>query len=248
MSGTHIIILAAGKGTRMKSDLPKVLCKICGKPMIKHLLKSVEEICEKPTIIIGYKGEDVIKELGDKYHYIWQREQLGTGHAIMCAKKDLNKDEIENIVVFLGDHPLISAKTIEQLIEYHQKNNSIVTLSTVIAPNFEGEFERFYHYGRIIRQDDGSVDKIIELKDTDEKQKNISEVNVSYFCFNAKWLWENIEKLQNKNASSEYYLTDMIEAAVVQGKKVGAMMIENPIEGFGANTAKELGEMEKYIK
>lgn len=247
MPNTQIIILAGGKGTRMCSDSPKVLCRINNIPMVKYLLNQIKEVCEKPTIVIGYKGEDVIKELGEGYNYVWQYEQLGTGHAVICAKEKLI-DSSENVIVLLGDHPLVRAKTIKDLIEYHKNSKPILTLSTIVAPNFYEEFERFYHYGRIIRKENGDVEKIIEVKDATEEQRQIHEVNASYYCFDADWLWGNIEKLENKNASGEFYLTDMVGLAVQQGKKVNAFVVENPIEGFGANTIKELEEMERYLR
>lgn len=247
MQDTQIIILAGGKGTRMNSDCPKVLCRCANEPMIKHLLRSIEKVSLNPVIVVGYRGEDVIETLGKDYNYVRQREQLGTGHAVMCAKNSFSENS-DNVVVLLGDHPLVSTKTIENLIAYHKENKPTLTLATVIAPSFEGEFARFFHYGRIIRKSDGSVEKIVELKDADEEQKQVHEVNVSYYCFDSKWLWENIERLQNKNASSEYYLTDMVGLAVEQGKKVSAFAIENPVEGFGVNTVKELEEMEKYLQ
>ncbi|NQU83882.1 MAG: NTP transferase domain-containing protein [Parcubacteria group bacterium] len=248
MSDTEAIILAGGKGTRMNLDCPKVLCNACDKPIISHLLKSIREVCKNPTIVIGYKGEDVMRELGDKYNYVWQREQFGTGHAVMCVKGELSsKEEIKNIVVFLGDHPLVSSETAKKLVEFHKENGAVVTVGTVVAPSLEDEFERFYHYGRIIRKEDGSIERIVELKDANNEQKKICEVNVSYYCFDAKWLWENISKLENNNAAGEYYLTDMVGIAVEQRKKVVSFVIKNPVEAFGVNTAEELRAVEQYL-
>ncbi|MEA3272301.1 MAG: NTP transferase domain-containing protein, partial [Patescibacteria group bacterium] len=247
MPKTHIIILAGGKGTRMNADFPKVLFKIKEKPMIGYLLEKVVRICEKPTIIIGYKGEDVIQETDNKYHYVWQKEQLGTGHAVMCAKSELSKLDSDNIVVLLGDMPLVSCDTIQQMVGMHEENHSAITISTVNSPNFEGDFNRFYHYGRVVRNQEGDVEKIVELKDADDDQKKIKEVNTSYYCFNAKWLWENIEKLKNENVAKEYYLTDMIGMAVAQNQRVGSFVIKNPVEGFGVNSIEESKVIERYL-
>lgn len=248
MPKTHIIILAGGKGTRMNIDCPKVLFKIKEKPMITHVLESVTKVCPRPTIVVGYKGDDVINELGGDFHYVWQKEQLGTGHAVICAKPELSGSDPDSVMILLGDHPLISPETIARIVDFHEKANVVITMSSVAAPNFEGDFARFYHYGRIIRNQEGNVEKIIELKDATEEEREVKEINVSYYCFNAKWLWDNIGKLKNENAAGEYYLTDMIGMAVAENQKIGIFTIENPIEGFGVNSVDESRVIEKHLR
>ncbi len=245
----QIIILAGGKGTRMKSDRPKVLTKIKKISIIKHLLKNVVSVCAKPTIIVGYKGEEVIKETKNKYHYIWQKKQLGTGHAIACAKNDLIKNKnIKNIIVIPGDHPFVSGDTLKKLIKISNKNKAIISMATITVPNFENNFSSFYNCGRIIRNNKKEIEKIIELKDANEKQKLTKEVNVSYYCFNANWLWKNIEELKNNNKAKEYYLTDMIKIAVQKKKKISSIKIKNSIEGLGINNLKQLKILKQYCK
>jgi bifunctional UDP-N-acetylglucosamine pyrophosphorylase/glucosamine-1-phosphate N-acetyltransferase len=248
MADTHIIIMAGGKGTRMKSENPKVLTMLGGRPMIVYPLAEIVKICARPTIIVGYKGEEVVKTLGDNFHYAWQREQLGTGHAVMCAKNDLSKEDIKTIVVFNGDHPLIKAGTIAALIESHKKSGVVLSIGTVKVPAFTGDFAGFYNYGRIIRDGNGNISKITEVKDASEAEREITEVNVNCYCFEASWLWDNIESLKNENKAGEYLLTDTIGIAVSQGHKINAYILDDPYAGYGINTQEELARAEEIIK
>lgn len=138
------IILAGGKGTRMQSDLPKVLYFIKGVSIIQRLLDNVKVIFADPVIIIGYKGDEIISALGDRYSYVHQDQQLGTGHAVMCAKKVLVSKDYQNIIVIPGDHPLISAKTLQKLIHMHEREKAKLTLAIVSAPNFGGGLYKFF--------------------------------------------------------------------------------------------------------
>src|SRR3990167_7722962 len=236
----QIIILAGGKGTRMKSDRPKVLTKIKDTAIVNHLLKNVVSVCEKPVIVVGYKGEEVIKETGNKYRYVWQKKQLGTGHALMRVKEEMKNGKAENIIVVPGDHPFLSAKTINHLIKSHIRRNAVISAAVIKVDSFEGLNSGFYDCGRIMRNQNQEIEGIIELKDADEKQRQIKEVNVSYYCFKADWLWGNIDKLKNNNKAKEYYLTDMVKIAVKQGEKVNSMVIRNSLEGLGVNTPEQL--------
>jgi bifunctional UDP-N-acetylglucosamine pyrophosphorylase/glucosamine-1-phosphate N-acetyltransferase len=242
----QIIILAGGKGSRMQSDTPKVLHAAKGIPIIKMILKSVENISERPVVVVGYRASDIISALGDNYTYIHQPEQLGTGHAVWCAKKKLAGENHQNIVVTPGDHPLISERTLKQLLDLHSNEHAKVSLATVFAPHFDGDFASFYNCGRIIRDGDKKVVSIIEFKAASEEQKKISEVNVSYYCFEADWLWENIEKLNSKNIAKEYYLTDMVKIAHDQSDKIASFVIENAYEGLGVNNKEQLERVEAY--
>jgi bifunctional UDP-N-acetylglucosamine pyrophosphorylase/glucosamine-1-phosphate N-acetyltransferase len=248
MTDTHIIVMAGGKGTRMKQENPKVLTMLGGRPMIAYPLAEIVKICARSTVIVGYKGEDVIATLGDNYHFVWQREQLGTGHAIMCAKEDLSKEDIKTVVVFNGDQPFIKAETMAALIESHKNSGAILTIGTVQVSAFTGDFAGFYNYGRIIRNNDGHISKITEVKDASEAEREITEVNVNCYCFNASWLWENIEKLKNENKAGEYYLTDMVGLAVSEGHKINVYILDDPYAGYGINTQEELARAEEIIK
>lgn len=243
----HIIILAGGKGTRMKSELPKVLHEVKGKPLIGHLLSRIASICADPTLIVGYKAEEVRQASEHKYHYAEQKEQLGTGHAILCAREDLKDKDLGTIIVLPGDHPMIEAQTLIYLQELHTQKDAAVTLATTIVPHFEGKYATFSHYGRVIRGEDGMVDRIVEYKDATEEERACREVNLSYYCFKADWLWENITKLSNNNAAGEYYLTDMVHMAKEQGLVVAAYPIQGLIECLGINTPEQLRMVEEAI-
>lgn len=248
MDKTQIIILAGGKGTRMQTNGPKVLVEAGGVPIILRLLKAVETVCPKPTIIIGYQGEKVIEATENKYHYVWQKEQLGTGHAVACARAELENKKFERIIVLPGDHPLLGEATLLKLVTAHEEAGAILTLTTGRVENFDGDFAAFYNFGRIIRNGDGSVQRIVELKDAVEAEKKITEVNLGYYCFQADWLWQNIDKLQDLNRANEYYLTDLVGLACEQGQKIQPYLIDNIVEGFGINTPEQLAIVEKYIK
>src|SRR3989344_770588 len=201
-SKVRIVILAAGKGTRMKSELPKALMPLSGKHFIKHLLESVDKsgIDEKPIIVVGYERDVIRKELGEKYEYVIQEEQLGTGHAVLSAK-DACRDA-EDIIVIFGDQPFIKPETIQKLFRKHLDSKANVTISTAVLEDFEGWREAFIKYGRIIRENGKIIDR--EYKDASSEEKNIKEVNVSCVAFNAKWLWKYLEKLdKNKNSQEE---------------------------------------------
>jgi len=244
---THVIILAGGKGTRMKSDCPKVLVELGGKPLISRLLEAVTPVCLRPTVIVGYGSDKVMAALGDRCEYAHQAEQLGTGHAVSVARKDLDRPDIRNIIVLYGDHPLVSEETVRALVARHEEGGGAVTIATVTVPSFEGDFQAFYHYGRIIRGEEGEVQGIVELKDATDAERAVREVNPGYYCFNARWLWDNIKELENNNKAKEYYLTDMIGIAVKKGERIATTTIQNPPEGMGVNTIEELHIAEKYL-
>jgi bifunctional UDP-N-acetylglucosamine pyrophosphorylase/glucosamine-1-phosphate N-acetyltransferase len=243
---TKIIVLAAGKGTRMAGDLPKVLAQVKGKPMIKYLLETIEEsgIDNEPVIIVGYKKELIIKELGDKYHYITQEEQLGTGHAVSLAK-DYLKDKAENIIVLYGDHPFISADTIKKINEAHTKSGKKITMATVKLKDFRDWRISFVNFSRIIRDKTEKIIKDVQFKDASDEEIKVSEVNPCYFCFDAGWLWSKLSTLKNNNAQKEYYLTDLIKMATEDGTEIESIEIE-ALEALGANTKAELEILEKF--
>jgi len=242
---TKIIILAGGKGTRMQSDIPKTLHLLSEKAMINHIVESVLPVDPKPTIIVGHKGEDVIAETGEKYSYVWQKEQLGTGHAVLCAKEKLLEGEADYVIVVPGDAPLLKTKTLERLLEECVKNNAATSLAVADAPNFEGVYAGFERGGRILRNETGGVKAIVEWKEASEGERKIREINTGFYCFRADFLWGNIEKLESKNVAKELYLTDLIAMAVKAGEKVNAVVLENPLEGLGVNTQEELAAAEK---
>ena len=229
----QIIILAAGKGKRMGSDLPKVLISLHGKPMIKHLLENIKGLhFGAPHIIVGYGKEALIKELGtDNYNYIEQKEQLGTGHAVNEAKNSV-RDKADSIVILYGDQPFTTEETLIKLVEKQFGTGKKVAMATVKLPDFKDWRSGFLGYSRVVRdKKTGKILRTVENKDASEEEKKITEVNPCYFCFDAKFLWEELEKLKKDNAQEEYYLTDVLQSAVKQGIEIESVEI-NPKEAF----------------
>lgn len=247
MKNAHVTILAAGKGTRMKSDKPKVLSELNGKSLLEHLLQSVTNICEKPTIIVGHKGDEVIQATGNKFNYAWQHEQLGTGHAVSCTREALRNHEFEDIVVLPGDCPLVSSETINQVIAARRENDAMVSMVSMIAPHFEEEYQDFLAYGRVIRNENNDVTGIVEYKDASDAEKSVTELNAGIYCFNADWLWENIEALENTNNSGEFYITDLIKIAFDAGHSVAAVPVKKFYEAVGINTPEQLQMMSDIL-
>ena len=240
-----ILILAAGKGKRMQSDLPKALIPLKGRHMIKHLLESVKKITdEKPIIIVGHMAPLVQKELGNTCLYTFQKEQLGTGHAVSCAKKYCEKTK--NILVMQGDQPFISPETIKKIIDKHITSQAKITFTTTVLPDFEEWRNAFIAFGRILRKN-GEVLGIQEFRDASEEERKIKEVNAGCYVFDAKWLWKNLDKIKNENAQKEYYLTDLIKIAKGENEKVETVNIK-PKEALGANTKEELEILENFVE
>lgn len=236
----QIIILAGGKGKRMGGEIPKVLTLFNGRPIIEYSLDAVAELGleSAPVVVVGFGAEMVKERLGDRAEYVLQTEQLGTGHAVMCAKQNL-EGKFENVIVLYGDHPNIQAGTIRRLLALHSAERPAITMMTVTVPDFENIFSLFRGFGRVVRDVDGKILKIVELKDANEEEKNLRELNPSLFCFNAPWLWDNLPKVGNENNSGEYYLTDMIGLAIQQGQKIASLEIDYR-ECVGVNTPEEL--------
>jgi len=244
----QLIILAAGRGTRMNGgDLPKVLVHLAGRPMIDCVLESIARLNlpEKPIIVIGFQKEKVQEIVGDRAEYVVQEEQLGTGHAVSLAKDKLSKFE-GNITILYGDHPLVTSETVKKLFNSKESCDTVLTMGVITVPDFSGINEIFYHYGRIIRDLSGQIIAIRELKDCSEQEKEIKEVNPGYYCFNSEWLWQNIDKLKNNNNQKEYYLTDLISLAFSQKEKINSLDLD-PIECLGVNTKEQLQIVEEII-
>lgn len=233
------LILAAGKGTRMKSDLPKVIHKVCGVPMVKKISEICNQIGSKGNILIlGHKKEEIIKVL-DEIDYVVQEEQLGTGHAVMQAQEKL-KDHQGTVMVLCGDTPLLTKETLENLYKEHKESGAVTTILTSI-------YENPFGYGRIVKDGDNVI-AIVEEKDATEDQRKIKEVNAGVYCFESKELLDALSKITNNNKNGEYYLTDVIGINVAQGKKVKTYILEDKNEILGINSKVELEKANKIMR
>lgn len=231
----------------MNCEIPKVLISLNSRPIISYLLDSVKN-CNfllKPVVVVGFRGELVKKEINDEAVYAVQEKQLGTGHAVLCAKNQVCPLS-KNIVVLYGDMPNTKSETIKKLLEIHNSEKPAITMMTTKVPDFENEHSGFYGFGRVVRNESHNIKKIVEVKDANLEEQNLTEVNPSLFCFNASWLWENLPKINNNNAQGEFYLPDLVGMAIEQGQKISSLQID-PTECIGINTVEELKRAEGVL-
>lgn len=239
----NIVILAAGHGTRMEHELPKPLVPLCGKPIISYLLDNIKKsgLCDNPILVVSPTNVDLFKEtIGNDYTYVLQDKQLGTGHAVRVAEEKIDGDD-SPIMVLYGDHPWVSAESLQAVYDRLTSNGAVMTMATTVVPDFDDWRAGFYSFGRIIRDDDrnGYVAKIVEKKDATPEQLDIKEVNPAYMCFKSSWLWNHLAKLNNNNAQEEYYLTDLVKMAVDANETIYTVQID-PKEALGINTKDQL--------
>ena len=236
------VILAAGKGTRMKSDIPKVLHKIFEKPLLGYVLDSVKDITTENFVIVGHHAEEVKEYVEKNYNNaktVLQSPQLGTGHAVSMVCPYL-EDYSGQILILCGDTPLITSETLKKFVEYHNSNNSDLTVMSTI-------FENPANYGRIIREQDGSLKCIVEEKDATLEEKAVKEVNAGIYILNWAKVKPAFSQLTSNNAQGEYYLTDIISWGKNNGLKVNAFILENSDEIYGINSRKNLAEASKIM-
>lgn len=234
------IILAAGQGTRMYSSLPKVLHRLNGKPLVQYSIDLAAKLgTERIVVVIGNGAEEVRKAVGDKVEFALQQERLGTAHAVQAAEIRLGKDE-GLIVVLSADMPLLTAGTLQQLVEKQITSNGPMTLLTVRSRDPRG-------FGRILRDECGEVIGIIEEAQASPQQLKIDELNVGAYCFDARWLWQALKKI-DISPKGEYYLTDIVAVAVGEGQPVGAIAVEDEEETLGINTRVHLAEAERILR
>lgn len=243
----RFVILAAGKGTRMNSDIPKALTQVGGKPILQYLYEAVvaSGLDGDPIVVIGHERTRLCEVFNGTCEYVVQEQQLGTGHAVMMTQSAVG--DADALIVLYGDHPFISADSIRSLAKRHEERGNTITLMTSIVPSFEDWYQAFFQWGRILRGQDGHIIGIREYKDASESERQIHEVNPSLLCFDTKWLWENIRLLNNQNAQGEFYLTDLIHMAVEQKKKLSSIDVK-PEEVVGINTHEEREIAEEVLR
>ena len=235
----RVVVLAAGKGTRMNSDLPKVLHKLQSKPLIDYVIDESELLNPKEIIlVVGFKKESVIKHTESRINlkYATQIEQLGTGHAVLQTN-ELLKNRKGHILILYGDVPNIKASTLQPIVNDHISNNRDLTLITAEIDDPTG-------YGRIIRDKNGNLLKIVEEKDCSDDEKKIKEWNPGIYIFKIPEVFKILDNIKTNNASKEYYLTDAIGLAQQSNMQIKAIKIKNSDEVIGVNTADQLKELE----
>jgi len=236
------IVLAAGKGTRMKSELPKVLVPVCGRPMVCYVLDALRAAgISRIVVVVGYRADLVRKELAAESDVVFaeQVEQLGTGHAVMMCRDSLVKHQ-GPVVVVAGDSPLLQPRSVRTLLETCLREQAACLLGTVDRDDPTG-------YGRIVRDQSGNFFGIVEEKDATQEQRAIREVNLSTYVFEARELLASLDRLSNENAQGEYYLTDCPALLLEDGKNVNAHKVLQPCESLSINSKAELQLVEEVM-
>jgi bifunctional UDP-N-acetylglucosamine pyrophosphorylase/glucosamine-1-phosphate N-acetyltransferase len=236
-----IIVLAAGQGLRMKSELPKVMHPLAGRPMVRYVLDAARAL-EPATlaVVVGYGADLVRQALGDEITYVTQDEQLGTGHAVQQAS-DAVAGQAKSVLVLYGDTPLIRPETLGQMVDHHHAVGAAVTLLTFRPDNAAG-------YGRIVRdRETGQVSAVVENKVTTPEQRAIGEANSGILCFDDRWLWPNLARMERR-PGGELYLTDLVALACQQGEKVAALVVPDPLEAIGLDNRLKLAQADTEMR
>ena len=241
MANLTAVILAAGKGTRMKSKLPKVLHKVGGHPMLEHVMDAAEAAgCRDNVVVIGHGAELVRELVGSRARIALQAEQLGTGHAVLQAADTL-KDFTGTVMILCGDTPLLEAEELQKFYAEHVKSGAAATVMSAMM-------EDPFGYGRILRDANGDVAGIVEQKDASGEQKLIKEINTGNYCVEAPLLFEVLKTLDNNNSQGEYYLTDVLAKLRGMGKKVGGVVTADSEMIMGVNSRRQLAEAESVMR
>ncbi|AQT67324.1 Bifunctional protein GlmU [Anaerohalosphaera lusitana] len=237
------IIMAAGQSTRMNTKLPKVLHEVCGRPMLSYVLDACRQAgVDRIIIVVGYGKEQIIDRFGDQADitFVEQKEQKGTGHAVMCCRDELERFKGQTLIL-CGDAPLIRSETLKTLIEKHEQEKSAATLATTILDNPAG-------YGRIVRDSYGNIQGIVEHNDCTDQQLQIKEVNPGYFCFETPVLLDALKEIKPNNVKNEYYLTDALHITIATGGKVTAVTAVAPEDAMGVNNRRQLSQASKIMQ
>lgn len=240
-SASCVVILAAGKGTRMKSELPKVLHQIKGRPMLSYAVATAQKLQPQQIVVVTGFGADLVQsEMGDDLVYALQEPQLGTGHAVMCAMPSVAKTATEVIVTY-GDMPLLTAETLDKLRQVRQERQCAATVLTAIIDSLPP-------FGRIVRDAAGQFLRIVEDRDCSEEQKQIPEVNLGIYCFAVEPLRKALAGLNTNNAQGEYYLTDVLELLLGDGHQVVTVTTTDQKQAMGINNLDDLAQVESYLR
>jgi bifunctional UDP-N-acetylglucosamine pyrophosphorylase/glucosamine-1-phosphate N-acetyltransferase len=236
-----VVVLAAGQGTRMKSNLAKVLHPLVGRPLVIHAVENARALTDTPPVlVVGYDAEAVREEVGERATFVTQAEQLGTGHAVLQAREAL-QGQSDLVLVNYADMPLLTAETLDRLVEQQQANPGPITILTLIEENPRG-------FGRVIRETSGAVIQIVEEAVATPEQLAVKELNAGVYCFDADWLWSHVDRIPLSLPKQEYYLTDLIEMAVSEGLRVEAVVATDPEELLGINSRVHLAEAESVLR
>lgn len=240
MASVTALVLAAGKGKRMKSQLPKVLHPVAGRPMIDYVLEAVAEARpEQSVVVVGHGGEEVAGAVSPKCQVVYQKEQLGTGHAVMMAREFLAPADM--VLVVCGDTPLLKGETLSSLLRQHRGSGSAATLLTARIDDPRG-------YGRVLRDSQGRVIRIVEEKDATEEERKIKEINTGVYCFSGPELSRALDELSPANAQGEFYLTDVVEILSRGKGEITSMMLDKVEEIMGVNDRLQLSQVESIIR
>ncbi|MBR0260406.1 MAG: bifunctional UDP-N-acetylglucosamine diphosphorylase/glucosamine-1-phosphate N-acetyltransferase GlmU [Selenomonadaceae bacterium] len=234
------IILAAGKGTRMRSKLPKVLHKVGGKPMLQHVIDAAKKAGSSREVVVIGSGADLVKKAIPNVEFVLQEEQLGTGHAVLSAKENFAESK-GTVLILCGDTPLLTSNLLKNFTTAHEDSDCAATVLTAKMPDATG-------YGRIIRDTDGTFKKIVEDKDANELEKKINEVNAGVYCFDVQKLFGALEKVGNDNSQGEYYLPDVLTILADAGEKIGAFRADYADETLGINSRVQLAAADRIFR
>ena len=242
MKRTKAIVMAAGKGTRMKSDLPKVLVPVCGRPMIEYVLDTLTALgVDEILVVVGYRSDLVRSELAERgVTFVEQTQQLGTGHAVMMCREHL-VDHAGAVIVLAGDSPLTQRASLQALLDEFERTRPACLLGTTYKDEPRG-------LGRIVRDGAGQFQAIVEEKDATEAQRKIQEVNMSTYLFSCPDLLFALDRIKADNVQAEYYLTDCPGVLHKAGRRVAALPVLKPIEALSINTVEELAIVEQTMR
>jgi len=243
MGGSLAIVMAAGKGTRMESELPKVLVPACGRPMIEYVLDTLEAAgVTKSVVVVGYRADVVRETLAHRENIVYadQTEQLGTGHAVMMCREQINAHD-GSVLVVTGDSPMIQVSSVKALLDLYESDKPACILGSSNSEDPTG-------LGRIVRNDAGDFIGIVEEKDATEEQRKITEVNMSTYVFDARLLGTTLDKLTNDNKQSEYYITDCPGILRDEGQDVRALAVLQPCESLSVNNMAQLAIVEAEMR